>query len=400
MKKTKILITLFLFVMFSIVVTKTPINAAERTVIYFGEHSCLVCSELNGYPDGLGGSYNESEDYIKIMRDQGITVIKHDILTSAESSDLYTAYNTAYGISNLNSGVPIIFVGDTYFNDIDDIRLNIDNLSVFALSANPLREVTVITGQAFDDITGIAGYITVLFAGLLDGFNPCAIAMLLLFVSLLGFSENKKVLILVSITYIFALFISYFLIGIGFLAFLTNFASEAFVINRIIKWFVAILCLFLFFFNLYDFFMTKAQKYGKVKNQLPKWIQRYNKKLIKAFTNLMNDQENKRGLIIVLILTFVLGIALSITELICTGQIYFGILYGINQIESGYAYFALLSYNIMFVLPLIVIAVIAIKGRGVMSTSNWIREHLHIIKLLNALLFLTIATYYFFLIFR
>jgi hypothetical protein len=146
--------------------------------------------------------------------------------------------------------------------------------------------------------------------------------------------------------------------------------------------------------------MTKAEKYGKVKNQLPKWIQRYNKKLVKAFTNLINDQENKRGLITVLILTFILGMALSVTELICTGQIYLGIIYGIHQIESGYAYFALISYNLMFVVPLIVIAVIAVKGSGVVSTSNWIREHLHIIKLLNSLLFLTIASYYFFLIFR
>ena len=400
MKKTKLLIALFLFVMFSIITTKSPINAAERTVIYFKEATCLVCSELNGYPDGLGGSYDESEDYIKKLQDQGITVTVHDIINSSESSDLYVAYNVAYGIKKANSGVPIIFVGDKYFNDVNEIKEKVIDLTIYELSDDPLLDVVVVEGQVFDNITGIAGYFTVLFAGLLDGFNPCAIAMLLLFVSLLGFSENKRVLILVSITYIFALFISYFLIGTLFLTFLTKFASEAYIINQIIKWFVAILCLFLFFFNLYDFFMTRAQKYGKVKNQLPKWIQRYNKKLIKAFTNLMNDQENKKGLISVLILTFVLGIALSVTELICTGQIYLGILYGIREVGSGYAYFALLSYNLMFVVPLIVIAVVAINGNGIVATSNWIREHLHIIKLFNALLFLTIASYYFFLIFR
>ena len=51
--------------------------------------------------------------------------------------------------------------------------------------------------------------------------------------------------------------------------------------------------------------------------------------------------------------------------------------------------------NSIFVLPLIIIDVIAIKGKGVMSTSNWIREHLHIIKLLSALFFLGIAIYFF-----
>jgi len=398
MKKTKLLIALFLFVMFSIITTKLPINAAERTAIYFKEPTCLVCAGLGGFPDGIGGVYIESEDYIKMLQDQGVTVIIYDIYDT-ESSDLYVAYNVAYNIKKAFTGVPIIFVGDEYFQD-NDIKQKVIDKTIYDLSIDPLREVVVVEGQVFDDITGVAGYFTVLFAGLLDGFNPCAIAMLLLFVSLLGFSENKKVLILVSITYIFALFLSYFLIGTLFLTFLTKFTTEAYFINHIIKWFIAILCLFLFLLNLYDFFMTKSEKYGKVKNQLPKWIQRYNKKIVKAFTNLMNDQENTRGLITVLVLTFILGVTLSITELICTGQIYLGILYGIHQVESGYAYFALLSYNLMFVVPLIVIAVIAVKGSGVVSASNWIREHLHIIKLLNALLFLTIASYYFFLIFR
>lgn len=219
--------------------------------------------------------------------------------------------------------------------------------------------------------------------------------MLLLFVSLLGFSDNKRILILVSVTYIFALFISYFLIGTFLLNFLIKFSAQAHLINIIISWFVALLCSFLFLLNIYDFFMSRLEKYEKVKNQLPKWIQRYNKKLIKSFTNLINDKENKKGLLAVLGLTFILGIALSVTELICTGQIYLGIIYGIHYLDSFYAYIALFFYNLMFVLPLIIIAVFAIKGKGVMSTSNWIREHLHIIKLLSALFFLGIAIYFF-----
>jgi len=100
-------------------------------------------------------------------------------------------------------------------------------------------------------------------------------------------------------------------------------------------------------------------------------------------------------LVPILALTFVLGITLSVTDLLCTGQIYFSILYGIHTLNSVYGYIALLAYNLMFVLPLIVIAVIAIKGQGVMATSNFIRERMDLIKLLNAILFLGIAIYYF-----
>jgi len=376
-------------------VTKAPINSAERKVIYFKEATCLVCNELTGYPNGPAGVYNEDDDYIKKIEDLGITVEIHDILDSDESSDLFAAYNIAYGISQSDAIVPVIFAGNEYFNTLSTIQNAVDDNTIYDLSDDPLRDVTVIQGQIFDDITGIAGFLLVLGAGLLDGFNPCAIAMLLLFVSLLGFSDNKRILILVSITYIFALFVSYFLIGTFLLNFLIQFSAQAHVINIIISWFVALLCSFLFFFNMYDYFMTKSQKYGKVKNQLPKFVQRYNKKIIKAFTNVINDKENKKGLLAVLGLTFILGIALSVTELICTGQIYLGIIYGIHYLDSVYAYIALFSYNLMFVLPLIIIAVVAIKGKGVMSTSNWIREHLHIIKLLSAIFFLIIAIYFF-----
>lgn len=394
MKNTKLVLTFLLFILFSITLTKSPVNSAERKVIYFKEATCLVCSELIGYPNGPSGTYNEDQDYIKKIKDQGITVEIHDIFDQ-ESSDLFVAYNIAYGISKSQAIVPIIFAGNQYFKLLDDIQTAVDDNTIFNLSDNPLKDVVVIENKIFDDITGIAGFAIVLFAGLLDGFNPCAIAMLLLFVSLLGFSDNKRILILVSVTYIFALFISYFLIGTFLLNFLIKFSAQAHLINIIISWFVALLCSFLFLLNIYDFFMSRLEKYEKVKNQLPKWIQRYNKKLIKSFTNLINDKENKKGLLAVLGLTFILGIALSVTELICTGQIYLGIIYGIHYLDSFYAYIALFFYNLMFVLPLIIIAVFAIKGKGVMSTSNWIREHLHIIKLLSALFFLGIAIYFF-----
>ncbi len=395
MKNTKLLITFILFILFSITITKLPVSTAERKVIYFKEPLCVVCKELEGYPLSSGGDYIESHDYIKKMEDQGITVIIHDIFSSTESNDLFAAYKTSYGIGIHGGIVPVIFAGDAYFDSLKEIQEAVDSFSIYTLSGTPLNDVTVVEGGLFEEIHGVAGFITILFAGLLDGVNPCAIAMLLLFVSLLGFTDNKRILIFVSITYIFALFISYFLIGTFLMTFLNRYASEAYTINRIINWIIALLCSFLFLFNLYDFFMSRMEKYEKVKNQLPKWIIKFNKKLIKAFTDLMNDEENQKGLVSVLILTFVLGISLSFTELLCTGQIYVVIVQSIRNLDGFYAYVALLSYNVMFVVPLIIIAVISIKGRGIMSTSNFIREHLHIIKMLNALLFLVIAIYFF-----
>ncbi len=392
MKKTQY----FLFVIIGIltfIISPVKVHSASREVVYFKEASCLVCKDL------------EESGYIQKMRDQGIDVTIYDIQSNDLVSytdpdgtvlevapiDIFAAFNKEYGRDD--GGVPVIFVGNTYFED-PNIKEAVDQNTVFDLSENSLREVRVSEGQAFADLTGFVGFLIVLGAGLLDGFNPCAIALLLLFIGLLVGAKDKKVLLMVSITYITALFLSYFLIGTFFLEILEHYTDQIEVIGTIINWFVIILCFILFSLNFYDYYQAKNEKYGNIKNQLPKWIQRYNKKIVKSFTRLMNSEENKGGILAVLGLTFLLGITLSITELVCTGQVYFGILYGIHSVDTTYAYILLLFYNLMFVLPLIIIAVLAIRLKSVVTISNWIREHLSTIKLATAIFFLGIFIYF------
>jgi cytochrome c biogenesis protein CcdA len=386
----------------------TPVHAENHTVLFFKEKTCIVCAEFEGYMDGPGSGYDESMDYIKKMEDQGITVIIYDIQDNSivpefsytndsgetidvTALDVFAAFNETY--HRKVSTVPVVFAGDQYFDGLETLKQAVDDGTIYNKSAEPLKDVHVYEGKAYKDLTGILGFFVVLGAGLLDGFNPCAIALLLLFISLLGFTEDKRKLILVSIVYIFALFISYFMIGTLLLELLQRFTKELAIIGRIIYFFVMFISLFLFLFNLYDFIQARKEQYGKIKNQLPKWVQRYNKKIVNSFTSLMN-KDAKSNLFGVLLLTFFLGVTLSLTELVCTGQIYFGILYGIHTIDSAYAYLLLVFYNLMFILPLVIIAVVSVKLKSTFSVSNWVREHLAPIKLMNALLFLFIFLYF------
>ncbi|MCF7927186.1 MAG: hypothetical protein K9L74_06420 [Candidatus Izimaplasma sp.] len=405
MKQLKAVLILIVISVIALSGTKSQ-ALEERTVVYFKELSCLVCAELQGT---INGSYDASLDYIKKLEVQGINVIVYDIqendlvedyfyenelgeTVQVDALDVFVAFNDAY--NREDGGVPVIFVGDTYFDGLETIREKVDDGTIYDLSLNNFREITVEEGKAYENLKGILGFVTVLGAGLLDGFNPCAIALLLLFISLLGFTENKRTLILVSLVYIFALFISYFFIGVFLINFLTKYAANIVILRTILNWGILSIAAVLFLLNMHDFLRAKSNEYGKIKNQLPKWIQKNNKRIVQFFTNTIDNPDKKRHLIVVLALTFILGVTLSITELVCTGQIYFGVLDGISQTGDIYALILLISYNIMFVLPLIVIAVISIKGRSVMGVSNYIREHLHTIKLFNALLFLGIVIYY------
>ena len=154
--------------------------------------------------------------------------------------------------------------------------------------------------------------------------------------------------------------------------------------------FIIAFSLFFFGFNLYDYYVTKRKDYKKVKNQLPKRIQKFNKKIINFFSHKIND----KNIFVVYLFSFLLAVIITFTEFLCTGQVYLPIILMIKESSVVEGTIKLLVYNIMFVLPLIVLAIITIKARSAMETSNIIREKLHIIKLITSFLFLGIALYY------
>jgi cytochrome c biogenesis protein CcdA len=398
MKKTTIIFSIFLLGLLLMISPAKTTKAADNTIIYFMSSTCLGCKELedSGYKtkiEELGVNFVVYDFDVTDLSVYDLSMYNFEGTPSL--SDLWTAFGRVYDVKE-ELITPVMFAGGDYYMGVKDIQDAFDDGSLLSSAQDELLEVDVKFQEGYSKITGFVGFLTVLGAGLLDGFNPCAIALLLLFVSLLSSNENKKVLLLVSVTYISALFISYLLIGTLLYEVLNKWQAgpEAALANTIVTWVVLIICIILFSYNMYDYIVTRNEEYGKVKNQLPKWIQRFNKSIMKRFTDVINNPTNKTGLFSMLALTFVLGVTLSITELICTGQIYGIIISSISDYSKGYAYFALVSYNFMFVLPLIAIAIFAIKGRGVMAASNWIREHLHTIKLLNAILFLFVGVYF------
>ncbi len=430
MKKITAMLSIFLTIIIGFTAMNLgPVQAADDpvpTIVYFYSTGCSGCQDLisgpfytldaeNGEYDKTDSAYDESEDYIQKIKDEGINIIYVNIDLSGEAyvippnvifegdiptlGDIQFQFSERYDVPTNKRGTPLMFAGDKYFYDHEIIEaFDGSTNELFESASMELLEVNVTAGENYGNIKGFFGFLGVLGAGFLDGFNPCAIALLLMFISLVGFTENKRVLIAVSITYISTMFLTYFLIGLGVLSILEKFSSTSGLAD-IVSWVIFILVLIFFLANMYDFIVSRKEEYGKIKNQLPKWIKRLNKRIMGTFAKAMNTEGEKGNLIGVIGLTFVLGFTVSITEFLCTGQIYLGILDGVRYFKSFYGYVALFFYNIMFVLPMIFIAVFAIRNESIMGVSNWIREHLHIIKLFNALLFLAIAIFYAFRIF-
>lgn len=199
---------------------------------------------------------------------------------------------------------------------------------------------------------GAAFALMVLGAGLLDGINPCAFAVLLLFVAFLfTLQRGRTDLLAFGFTYIGAIYLTYFGIGVGLL---TVFQLGA---PHLVAKIGAGLMIALGLVNIKDFFW-----YGVGPSlSLPK------------IGGAARDRWMRRA---TLPATAVVGFLVGICEFPCTGGIYVGIL-GLVAAQTtfwnGLAYLAI--YNVMFVLPLIALLLVIGNRRVVGQFSRWMVTH-------------------------
>ncbi len=371
-------ICIFLIVVFSSFFFKS--SAADNNdnstfdAVYFGSSFCSVCLEL------------EQDGVIDMLKDQGYTIQEYYLDEDSDNIDLLRDYQFTYDIPLANNQIPILFVGSTYFIGRVDIRDGILDGSIQLIMDSD--ELLTLQSAIPSDFS----LIYFILLGMVDGINPCAIAMLLMFISLLSFTTKKRVLLKVSFIFISAIFISYFIFGTFLYSILSEFSSGSFLVKSV-PWIIIGISGILFLLNFYDFIVTTLQRYEKVKNQLPTGIQKFNRRLISSFTKKMEE-----GSPMLYVTTFIIGLVMSLTEFLCTGQAYFtAILHLIHYTNFiGRGIILLLFYNLIFVLPLIIISLIAVKTQSIVSVAAFMRERLNLIKLFNAIVFLAIFLYYIF----
>ena len=90
---------------------------------------------------------------------------------------------------------------------------------------------------------------------------------------------------------------------------------------------------------------------------------------------------------------FVTGLVISIIELACTGQVYLPTIVfvmGMPELRVR-AFLYLLLYNLLFVLPLVIVLVLAFLGTSSERLARFVNAHTATIKLATAGLFVLLA---------
>lgn len=220
----------------------------------------------------------------------------------------------------------------------------------------------------------------VVTAALLDSINPCVFGVLIFLTAyLLSVYRNPNRMLIAGGVYVSAVYIAYFLIGLGILNVTTSLA-----VTSIFYWIAAGIAIFAGVFEIKDFFW-----YGKGFSLqiLPNADKR-----IKYYTAQIGKME-KRHPLLALAIAFLLGIFVVLVELPCTGAPYLAILALLSKGLYSRAIPLLLLYNLVFILPLFVIIAFAYFGKSSEEMEKWRRKHRRWMRLVVGVFLISLGVF-------
>ncbi len=191
------------------------------------------------------------------------------------------------------------------------------------------------------------GIVTV--TGLIDSINPCAIGVLILLASILIALRSKRELLIYGSLYIFAVFVTYILAGLGILYF---FNAIPITISEYISIVVGVIIIIAGLIEIKDYFWYGQGISLAISPERAKQIHD------------MTRRVTLPGIIF-------LGVFVAAVELPCTGAPYMAILLLLSQNFDMVAALMLVWYNILFVLPLIVILFLIYGGTRIQEVKRW-----------------------------
>lgn len=202
-------------------------------------------------------------------------------------------------------------------------------------------------------------------AAAIDSINPCAIGVLILMVSvILGQKHSVGRMLFLGGIYVFAIFLTYLLAGLGILYFL---ASIPLFVTEYLSIGVGSLIVLFGIVEIKDYFW-----YGKG----------FSLGIPAVFTKKIHQISKN----VTVPGVFLAGAFVAGVELPCTGAPYLAIITVLSLNFNLVAFLMLVLYNIIFVLPLVVILILVAGGLKLHLVKQWKQEARGVMRLAIGLL--------------
>ena len=346
---------------------------------YFSEPGCHDCDKAKIVLKDIAVKYPDN------------IILKNFDISLSENVELAEALGELYQMPEEERLlVPVIFLGDDYlfrsaitFDNLDKLIQKYSATETIA-PWEKVKEKNLTAQERLIARFRSFGLTAVAVSGLIDGINPCAFASIIFFISYLTLVNRKgREILLVGGMFTLSVFLTYFLIGTGALKMITSLSFLP-LVRKIFVLVTASLALILGVVSLYDYLQFKKKGTTKdAKLQLPSFLKNMIHSAIRKNVRLSNY----------ILMAAVTGFIVSLLELACTGQIYLPTIMFISTIPDlkVNALVYLLFYNLMFVVPLVLVFSFTYWGTTSAQWAALTNKNFGKIKIAMALLFFGLA---------
>jgi len=327
-------------------------------VEYYGS-GCPHCARGDATLDAMTDSY-------------GLQIEKKEIYyDAANRQEMFGAYGR-FGLDPGQSGVPTLLldnrsliigeVSAERFAGIFDAHMANGSLSGI-YTENSFSQI-----EELDPTTTLTIWV-LLGAAVADSINPCTIAVMAMLLGVILTTEGRKKVLMAAFTFIGVIFVSYYLMGLGLLQTITNaeLTNTFFTI-------VTIGALVLAVMEIKAYFRYKP---GFASIEIPLFLRPHLRKAMSKATSLP-------GVAFAALLC-------SLFLLPCSSGPYLMVLSMLAKSVTLNGLFYLFAYNMVFVLPMVVIALMIYMGKTTVEDVGEFREtHIKNLHLISGLLFLVL----------
>ncbi len=372
----------FTFVLFLL---PFAVKAEEVNIYLFYGDGCPHCAALEEY---LNKEYKNDKD---------LNIYKYEVWFNKDNQKLWKKVQDITGKEA--KGVPYFIIGDKLFQGynetssweetvdeaIKDVKTNgyIDDIGVVLgvtnekdkdktiENNNGKKEQSVNTkidipliGKV--DLKNLSLPIIAIVIGLVDGFNPCAMWILIFLITMLFDYKDRKKMWILGCTFLFTSAFVYFLFMIGFLQVATFINSIT-----VLKYLVALFALCFGGYNIYRYIKTRNEAGCDVVNKDQR------KKIMVRIKNILANNSFVLSLLGIMLL----AVSVNLIELLCSLglPVVFTEILSLNNIKGIAKVAYILLYVFFFLIDDLVIFFIAMKTLKITAISNKYTKYSHLI---------------------
>jgi len=337
-------------------------EAKELTVNLFYGKECPHCEDEQKFLDTLKKQYGDN-----------IEIKKFEVWHDSDNNDLLTKVRKS--LKNEDTGVPYTVIGTYGFTGysadtadkirnlvkdnikepipdiIDDVKAGKEISEIKKIDNN---DVTVpILGKV--DAKTVSLPLLAVVIGLADGFNPCAMWVLLFLISMLLGMKNRKRMWMLGITFILTSAVMYTLFMVAWL----HIAASA-MQQVILRTLIALVAIIAGAYNLNKYFKE------------PDGCMVTNKKQRKQIFEKIKKFTKEKSLILALVGVITLAITVNLVELACSAglPLLFTSVLAINDLNTFEYGLYIFIYIFFFLIDDIIVFLIAMKTTEVTGLST------------------------------